>query len=114
MLLVAPEDSVNTGNRAANSASISVPSFWLMYRGASRPKDLMASWMPWMVRAATSPRQALSAAAFSRSSRPIRPISWERVILRPWPTRLITAAASISWAGFTGENTPEMATARTP
>ena len=114
MLLVGPEDMVRTGKRAANSVSISVPSFWLINRGAEMPRDSRASAMPRMVRAAMSPRQALRVAAFSRSSSPIRPFSWDRHRRKSGASSRMIAAASVSWAGFTREKTPERATARAP
>ena len=52
--------------------------------------------------------------AFSRSSRPIRPISCEREIAAPGSSCAITAAASCSASAFTGEKTDEIATVRIP
>ena len=114
MLLVGPDEMVSTGKRAAKSVSIRVPSFWLMKSGALMPSCSRASEMPWTVRWATSPRQALSAAAFSRSSKPMRPFSWERQTRRSGASSWMRAAASFSWRGSTGEKTPHTATARMP
>ena len=85
-----------------------------MNNGASMPKDINAWMMPPMVCVAISPRQAFSAAAFSRSSNPMRPFSWERQTRKSGASANMSAAASSSWAVFTGENTPETTTARTP
>ena len=52
--------------------------------------------------------------AFSRSSRPIRPISCESEIAAPGSSSAITAAASCSASALTGEKTDEIATVEIP
>ncbi len=52
--------------------------------------------------------------AFSRSSRPIRPISCESEIAAPGSSSAITAAASCSASALTGEKTDEIATVEMP
>ena len=52
--------------------------------------------------------------AFSRSSRPIRPISCESEIAASGSSCAITAAASCSASALTGEKTDEIATVRIP
>ena len=63
---------------------------------------------------ASSMRQALSRAAFSRSSRPMRPSRWERVTATSGHSSRTMAAASSSQEAFSGENTAEIATERIP
>ena len=50
--------------------------------------------------------------AFSRSSRPIRPISWERLIIVPGSSSATISAARCSSSLLTGEKTEEIATDR--
>ena len=56
----------------------------------------------------------MSRAAFSRSSRPMRPSRWERVTATSGHSSRTMAAASSSQEAFSGENTAEMATERIP
>ena len=75
--LVGPEAKLYTGKRSATSARITVPSFWVRYSGASMPLAARARDERPGGLAARFWRQAFSSATFSRSSRPIRPRSWE-------------------------------------
>jgi hypothetical protein len=52
--------------------------------------------------------------AFSRSNSPIVPISWDRLTRRPGTPSASRAAAAISSALFTGENTAVIAAAPMP
>ena len=63
---------------------------------------------------ARSRRHAFMIVAFSRSSRPIRPISWERLIIVPGSSADTISAACCSSSLFTGEKTDETATDRMP
>ncbi len=63
---------------------------------------------------ASSMRQALSSAAFSRSSRPMRPSRCDRVTATSGHSSRTIAAASSSHDAFSGENTAAMATERMP
>ena len=54
------------------------------------------------------------AVAFSRSSRPIRPISFDRLMEAPLMQSFIIEAASCSNSELTGEKTEVIAKDRTP
>ncbi len=70
---------------------------------------------PSTIPAASSRSAALMIVAFSRSSRPTRPISCESDTGTSGPsTSASTSAARTSNSVLTGENTDEMATERTP
>ena len=72
---VGPEAKVATGYLSAKSTLISVPSFWLRYTGASIPSSASAERNAATMCSARSRRHAFITVAFSRSSRPMRPIS---------------------------------------
>jgi hypothetical protein len=63
---------------------------------------------------ASSLSAAFTIVAFSRSSRPIRPISWESEIGTPGSSAARISAARSSNSMFTGEKTEETATERMP
>ena len=63
---------------------------------------------------ASSMRQALSSAAFSRSSRPMRPSRCDRVTATSGHSSRRIAAASSSQAALSGEKTAAIATERMP
>ncbi len=73
------------------------------------PSSPPTSW------SASSRSDALMMVAFSRSSRPMRPISCESEMATSGPSSAAsTAAASTSNSLFTGANTLEIATDRSP
>ena len=111
---VGPDAKVSTGFCSAKSALISVPSFWVRYSGALMPSSLIARRNAATVCVASTRRQAFRMAAFSRSSRPIRPISLDLVMKASGTSAESIAAASPSISGFTGENTDETAIALIP
>lgn len=89
---------------------IIVPSFWVIYKGHFKPSSLKAPQNAFTVRWQSGFRLSLSTAAFSRSRSPIRPTSWERVILMAGQTDLMIAPTWSSCFPETGEKTPTMTT----
>ena len=107
MLLVGPERIVRTGYLFAYSTDIRVPSFWLKKSFARIALLSSASSSARAAAFATSTVAELRIAAFSLSTRPMIPISWEREMGISSPTTsLRVAAASTSWSFLTGENCP--------
>ena len=64
--------------------------------------------------AASSRSAALIIVAFSRSSKPIRPISWDSEIATSGSCAAMISAARVSNSALTGEKTEVIATLRTP
>ena len=93
-----------------------VPSFWDRYTSAlviPSPSRLLAN--PSVNRSATCHRAAFRMVAFSRSIRPMEPISLEMDTWTSSPiTSLHSSAARNSWSFRTVENTQEMAMDLTP
>ena len=114
MLLVGPEAKQCTGKRRANSARAMVPSFRVRYSGACRPVRRSAPSRAAIVLAASSCRQAFSAAAFSRPSNPMRPSSCDRVTWTPGTSSRRIRSASSSQSGTNGEKTALTATEAMP
>ena len=91
---------------------ISVPSFWERYTSALvTPSSFRLYAKPSVKRSATRYRAAFRIVAFSRSIRPMLPISLEMEMCTspPMTSRQICAARS-SCSAHTVENTQEMAT----
>ena len=114
MLLVGPEAKQCTGKRRASSARAMVPSFRVRYSGAGRPVRRSAPSRAAIVLAASSCKQAFSAAAFSRSSSPMRPSSCDRVTRTPGTSSRRIRSASSSQSGTNGEKTALTATEAMP
>ena len=95
---------------------ISVPSFWLRYTSAWVMPSSARLWAkPSVNRSATFHSAALRIVAFSRSIRPMEPISLETEIWTSSPRiSRQRAAASRSWSLRTVEKTQEMAMDFTP
>jgi len=94
---------------------MSVPSFWLRKIGASMPWARTAEVSPSTISDASSRSAALMIVAFSRSSSPMRPISWESEMAASAPSTSATiSAARTSRSWLTGLNTDEIATERIP
>ena len=89
---------------------IIVPSFWVKYKGHFKPSWFKAPQNAFTVRWQSGFRLSLSTAAFSRSRSPMRPTSWERVILMSGQTDLMIAPTWSSCFPETGEKTPTMTT----
>ena len=95
---------------------MSVPSFWLRYTSAlTMPSSRRLLAKPSVKRSATCHSAAFRIVAFSRSIRPIEPISLEMEIWTSSPMiSRQSLAASTSWSLRTVENTLEMAMDFTP
>ena len=100
----------------ATFGTFAVPSFWLRYTSALvMPSSARLLAKPLVKRSATCQSAALRMVAFSRSMRPMEPISLETEMCTSSPmTSRQRAAASSSWSLRTVENTPEMAMDLTP
>jgi len=109
-LLAGPLPMVSTGYRRAWSRPISVPSFCAKNVTGRRPCAVSASRIARATSRATPARAPLRIVAFSRSSRPIEPISWLSEVCTSPSSRLTTSAASSSWRAETGANTLVIAT----
>ena len=109
-LLAGPLPMVSTGYRRAWSRPISVPSFCAKNVTGARPCASSASRIAPATSRATPARAPLRIVAFSRSSRPIEPISWLSEVCTSPSSRLTTSAASSSWRAETGANTLVIAT----
>src|SRR2546421_4025479 len=104
-LLAGPLPMVRTGYRNAWSRPIRVPSFCAKNLVGSRWCAASAARIASATLRATPASAPLSMVAFSRSSRPIEPISWLSEIWISPSSRLTTPAASSSCRGETGANT---------
>jgi hypothetical protein len=109
-LLAGPEPIVRTGCRSAWSSAISVPSFCAKNVVGSSWCVVSALRTASATSLATPTRAPLRMVAFSRSSRPIEPISWLSEMCTSPSSRLTTSAASSSCRGETGANTLVIAT----
>ncbi|MHC2155864.1 hypothetical protein ACVIW3_006793 [Bradyrhizobium diazoefficiens] len=114
MELVAPEAKLITGKAVAISACITVPSFWVRNSGASMPLSAIALRKAATVVTARSCREALSSAAFSRSSRPMRPRSCDSVTATSGQISARISRAVVSQEGSSGEKLEHTATERRP
>src|SRR5215471_7527043 len=110
-LLAGPLPMVRTGYRSAWSRPMRVPSFCAKNRVGSRWCAASAARIASATSRATPASAPLSTVAFSRSSRPIEPISWLSETSMSPSSRLTTSAASSSCRGETGANTLVIATA---
>ena len=104
-LLAGPLPMVSTGYRRAWSRLISVPSFCAKNVTGRSPCAVSASRIAPATSRATPARAPLRIVAFSRSSRPIEPISWLSEVCTSPSSRLTTSAASSSCRAETGANT---------
>ena len=111
MELVGPDAKVSTGYFSTCSGTISVPSFWLMKNGASTLSSPSARRNEDTTAKARSTRQAFITVAFSRSRKPMRPISCESESRMPGTSSATMAAARCSISAVTGENTELIAAA---
>jgi hypothetical protein len=110
-LLAGPLPMVSTGYRRAWSRPISVPSFCAKNVTGRSPCAVSAFRNAPATSRATPARAPLRMVAFSRSSRPIEPISWLSEVCTSPSSRLTTSAATSSWRAETGANTLVIATA---
>src|SRR5215470_7767575 len=104
-LLAGPLPMVRTGYRSAWSRPIRVPSFCAKNLVGSRWCAASAARIASATSRATPASAPLSMVAFSRSSRPIEPISWLSETCVSPSSRLTISAASSSCRGETGANT---------
>src|SRR5215470_16345400 len=104
-LLAGPLPMVSTGYRSAWSRPIRVPSFCAKNLVGRRWCAARAARIASATSRATPASAPLSMVAFSRSSRPIEPISWLSETWISPSSRLTTSAASSSCRGETGANT---------
>ena len=116
-LTVAPDENVLIGAKAAAAASMIVPSFCVKYSGQFKPSSLMAFWNPWMVFRANFKMLPFKIAAFSRSTKPTRPMSFEHTTSMPGIScRRIcwTCSSCVTGAVSRGEKIPTMTTVEMP
>src|SRR6516164_7140540 len=104
-LLAGPLPMVSTGYRSAWSRPIRVPSFCAKNLVGSSWCAASAARSASATSRATPASAPLSMVAFSRSSRPIEPISWLSETWISPSSRLTTSAAISSCRGETGANT---------
>src|SRR5215471_14476140 len=104
-LLAGPLPMVSTGYRSAWSRPIRVPSFCAKNLVGRRWCAARAARIASATLRATPASAPLSMVAFSRSSRPIEPISWLSETWISPSSRLTISAASSSCRGETGANT---------
>src|SRR5215472_6094751 len=104
-LLAGPLPMVRTGYRSAWSRPIRVPSFCAKNLVGCRWWAASAARIASATSRATPARAPFSMVAFSRSSRPIEPISWLSETWISPSSRLTISAASSSCRGETGANT---------
>jgi hypothetical protein len=105
-LFVGPERKHLTGYWAAVLALLKVPSFIVIYK-LHFPNFCTACENPAITCRANLRRLALRMAAFSRSMKPIRPVTWEQETSKPGPNASArTFFASSSCLGLDGEYTP--------